>query len=306
MSNAASSLLTNVHITNPRRHLQLALTERRAIRPTATMRQHLMRSQPLRSHYRLRHEESSSFLTTQATLVRLSIARRFATTTSRPASSPSSLRAFRHSPSPRLQLLPVCNRRSFINIPNIFPNNNKNNNTPQNLRTLRASRTLPFPPAPLYEIIASVESYASFLPFLAASTVTARDQTSGYPSQAFLTVGYGPFTETFTSAVNCDKARWVVEARSGGGVGDDGRPIPGGDEGLFGYLSTKWELIPVGQQQQTNGGGSGLETEVRLEIRFRFENPMHTAMMTAVEDKVAGLMMEAFERRMKEQMTLNR
>lgn len=80
-------------------------------------------------------------------------------------------------------------------------------------------------------------------------------------------------------------------------MGDDGKPIPGGDEGLFSHLSTKWELVPRSSQD---------ETEVRLEIRFRFQNPMHTAMMSAVEDKIAGVMIEAFERRIKEQMTLNR
>lgn len=190
-------------------------------------------------------------------------------------------------------------RRSFINIPNIF--NNNNNNSPEAIRTLRATRTLPFAPSPLYEIIASVESYSEFLPFLGASTVTARDQNTGYPSQAFLTVGYGPFTETFTSRVICDRDNWTVEARSGGGVGEDGKPIPGADEGLFSHLSTKWELVPLSPK-----GAAGSETEVKLEIRFRFQNPMHTAMMSAVEDKVAGVMIEAFERRIKEQMTLGR
>jgi coenzyme Q-binding protein COQ10 len=253
--------------------------------------QQLSRSRILRRNLQLCREQNSD-------LTPKSIARSYAS-----KSASTSLRNQLHTPrrsaARPVQLLPVCHRRSFINIPNIFPNNN-NNNTPENIRTLRASRTLPFPAAPLYEIIASVESYAEFLPFLAASTVTARDSASGFPSQAFLTVGYGPFTEKFTSRVNCDRSKWIVEARSGGGVGDDGKPIPGGDEGLFGYLSTKWELVPrpAGQQQQ--------ETEVHLEIRFRFQNPMHTAMMSAVEGQVAGVMIEAFERRIKEQMTLNR
>lgn len=92
-----------------------------------------------------------------------------------------------------------------------------------------------------------------------------------------------------------------MEARSGGGVGEDGKPIPGADEGLFSHLSTKWELVPLSPK-----GAAGSETEVKLEIRFRFQNPMHTAMMSAVEDKVAGVMIEAFERRIKEQMTLGR
>jgi coenzyme Q-binding protein COQ10 len=119
-------------------------------------------------------------------------------------------------------------------------------------------------------------------------------------------VGYGPFTETFTSKVTCDRDNWIVEARSGGGVGDDGKPIPGADEGLFSHLSTKWELVPLTSKGAAGAAGAGAETEVRLEIRFRFQNPMHTAMMSAVEDKVAGVMIEAFERRIKEQMTLGR
>jgi coenzyme Q-binding protein COQ10 len=197
---------------------------------------------------------------------------------------------------PPTQIQPASHRRSFINLSDILQNANNNDPNNQEIRTLRATRTLNFPPSPLYEIISSVESYAEFLPFLAASTVTERDPQSGYPSQAFLTVGYGPFKETFTARVTCDRAQWVVEARSGGGVGDDGRPVPGADEGLFSHLSTKWQLVP---ESQTDGNQV---TRVLLEIRFRFQNAMHTAMMGAVEDKVAAVMIEAFERRIKEQM----
>lgn len=199
-------------------------------------------------------------------------------------------------------------KRSF-NIPQLssfFPSSSSSSNTNGNNgngdsddgRILRATRTLPFPPPPLFDIIASVESYSDFLPFLTASTVTARDPATGYPTQAFLTVGYGPFSETFTSRVDCDRDRWVVEARSGGGVAEDGKPVPGADEGLFNYLSTRWELIPINKE-----GEQHKETRVQLEIRFRFQNPLHTAMMSAVEDKVAGVMIEAFERRIREKMS---
>jgi coenzyme Q-binding protein COQ10 len=203
------------------------------------------------------------------------------------------------SPRSRTATAPP-HRRTFINISNLFPNNGNNNSNGNDKdnesRTLRATKTLPFPPAPLFEIISSVESYSEFLPFLAASTVTARDPVTNHPTQAFLSVGYGAFSETFTSRVNCDRSRWTVEARSGDGLGDDGNPVPGGDEGLFSHLSTRWELIPRG------GNGGKDETEVKLEIRFRFQNPLHTAMMGAVEHKVAGAMIEAFERRIKEKM----
>lgn len=211
----------------------------------------------------------------------------------RPLSLPSSSQQ-----NPTAQI-PPASRRSFINLSDILQKGGNSNNNNQEICTLRATRTLPFPPAPLYEIISSVESYAEFLPFLAASTVTARDSTSGYPSQAFLTVGYGPFKETFTSRVTCDKSKWVVEARSGGGVGDDGQPVPGGDEGLFSHLSTKWRLVP-----EEGNKGEQKTTQVQLEIRYRFQYALHAAMMASVENSVATVMIEAFERRIKEQMVL--
>jgi len=94
----------------------------------------------------------------------------------------------------------------FFHLPNISAflapsngnGNGNNGNNDSDGRVLRATRTLPFAPAPLFEVVSSVESYSEFLPFLTASTVTARDPTTGYPTRAFLTVGYGPFSETFT------------------------------------------------------------------------------------------------------------
>ena len=47
-------------------------------------------------------------------------------------------------------------------------------------------------------------------------------------------------------------------------------------------------------------GGKG--TEVRLDIRFQFVNPLYAAVSSAVSDKVAGLMIEAFEKRAREQL----
>lgn len=157
-----------------------------------------------------------------------------------------------------------------------------------------------------------MESYEKFLPFLSASTVTARDSVTGYPTRAFLTVGYGRFQETFTSKVDCDDAdgKWVVEARSGREYdsetttakkeGDDG------GEGLFEYLNTRWELFPVnaggGAQGGQERGVSRLptQTKVTLQIQFRFRSAIHATVMSAVEDRVAAMMIEAFEQRMKE------
>ncbi|CAK39689.1 uncharacterized protein An07g09240 [Aspergillus niger] len=158
-------------------------------------------------------------------------------------------------------------KRPFLS--SFLPNSDSASKT----RHLTATRTLPHPPAPLFDIISSVESYSSFLPFLTASTVTHRDPTTNYPTRAFLTVGYGPLSETFTSKVTCDPENWVVEAQSGA---------------KYGYLSTRWEL-------ESQGEGKG--TVVRLDIRFEFRSQLHAAMMGAVEGQMAGVMVEAFEKR---------
>lgn len=193
------------------------------------------------------------------------------------------------------------------------PNNGNGNSSPK--RVLTATRTLPYTPALLFKVISSVESYSQFLPFLNESTVTARDPVTGYPTQAFLTVGYGPLSETFTSRVDCDPATWTVEARSGAKYGN-GKPdggsgggaasglssfFPGASEGIFEYLSTRWELVPVAGAGAEAAGGP--QTKVHLEVRFEFRNQLHATVMGAVEGQMASLMIEAFEKRIRESHT---
>ncbi|KAJ6095485.1 hypothetical protein N7486_006231 [Penicillium sp. IBT 16267x] len=217
----------------------------------------------------------------------------------------------RERPLPSRQLTPSCTyelqKRSF-NLPSLSSflptGNNNGDNSPK--RLLKASRTLPYSPALLFKVISSVEAYSEFLPFLTASTVTARDSQTGYPTQAFLTIGYGPFRETFTSRVDCDPSKGTVEARSGAKFGTPegsaGSSIssglssffPGANEGIFEYLSTRWELTPVDVK-----GGSP-QTKVNLEVQFEFRNQLHASFMGAVEGQMAGLMIEAFEKRMQE------
>jgi coenzyme Q-binding protein COQ10 len=123
-------------------------------------------------------------------------------------------------------------------------------------------------------------------------------------------VGYGPLSETFTSRVDCDPATWTVEARSGAKYGDgkaggSGSGLssffPGASEGIFEYLSTRWELVPV---PGAGGEGSGLpQTKVNLEVRFEFRNQLHATVMGAVEGQMASIMIEAFEKRIRESHT---
>ncbi|RLM00165.1 hypothetical protein CFD26_107136 [Aspergillus turcosus] len=230
--------------------------------------------------------------------------------TVRPSTSPALVPRISHHPPYQRPTPPTPTTRSTLrtrrhfnlsSLSSLFPQNNGNNNNTKS-RVLTATRTLPYPPEALFKVISSVESYSQFLPFLTASTVTHRSPETGYPTRAFLTVGYGPLSETFTSRVDCNRDKWIVEARSGARFGVDSKDgqedgmFPGANEGIFEYLSTKWELVPMPVPVQ----GGGVQTRVQLEIQFEFRNQFHAAMMSAVEGQMAGVMIEAFEKRIRE------
>ncbi|KAI9158778.1 Coenzyme Q-binding protein coq10 [Paramyrothecium foliicola] len=159
---------------------------------------------------------------------------------------------------------------------------------------LHATRVLPYASDPLYELIADVDSYSQFVPYCAISRVTqwSAPDANGrrWPALADLHVGWGGFNETFTSRLHCEPGAFVEavsgDAQSGG---------PGGPASVFKSLVTRWSLRPLANQPAPS-------TEVRLSIKYQFVNPLYAAVSAAVSDKVAGMMVEAFEQRARERL----
>lgn len=72
--------------------------------------------------------------------------------------------------------------------------------------------------------------------------------------------------------------------------------------GILTHLLTRWTVrrFPFKPPGQANTELPPKEhTEVSLTIEYQFSNPMYSAMSSAVADKVAGVMIEAFEKRVK-------
>lgn len=202
---------------------------------------------------------------------------------------------------------------------------------------LTATRTLPYPSAAIYNIIADVPQYSSFLPYCQASTVTrwsAPDRTTHtrWPSEARLVVGWAGITEAFRSRIYCVPGR-VVEAVGGASrttlaeediahhrvtaaVGG----AAGGETGvkeqeqeqeeavrteLLTHLLTRWTVrpLPCTPSPTTSAQGetarSREQTEVSLAIEFQFANPIYGTLSAGAAPKVAEMMIRAFEERVK-------
>jgi len=194
-------------------------------------------------------------------------------------------------------------QRSFITLPGTES------------QSLSATRILPYKSSSLYNLIADVDSYSSFLPYCLGSNVTkwSSPDANGkmWPSEADLKVGWGGYEETFTSRLYCVPGS-IVEALSGEAVTDLAKSelshhsetinSPVEANAIFKSLSTRWALKPfhykppTGQPQtDKTEHPSRDQTEVHLTIDFQFANPLYAALSKAVAPRVAGIMIEAFE-----------
>jgi len=212
------------------------------------------------------------------------------------------LRTLRPSPAFRSFHL----QRSFITLPGT------------ETTSLSETRILPYRYTSVYALIADVDSYSSFLPYCQESKVTewsAKDKDGKtWPAKADLTVGWGGYEEKFTSRLFCIPNS-VVEALGG----DAQTTLSRGDlnhysstfepptaTNIFKCLSTKWTVKPFhykppsGRPQMDNAIHPARDqTEVHLGIEFQFSNPVYAGLSKVVAPKVAGVMIEAFERRAK-------
>ncbi|KAF2034745.1 hypothetical protein EK21DRAFT_97377 [Setomelanomma holmii] len=192
---------------------------------------------------------------------------------------------------------PTIQKRTFL--PNPFAAD-----APSTPQTLNAHRTLPYPSAPIYSIIADVPSYASFLPYCQRSDIThwsAPDATyhRRWPSEGILASGFGGITESFVSRVYCVPGRYV---ESVGGDTETSLPADeiqhhlsssgaaarnAGDNGLLRHLRSKWKIEDLGADK----------TGVTLSLEYAFANPFYAALSGGVANKVAEVMIRAFEAR---------
>jgi coenzyme Q-binding protein COQ10 len=127
------------------------------------------------------------------------------------------------------------------------------------------SRTVPYRADQLFDLVADVAAYPQFLPWCVGARIRSRSETE---LVADLTIGFGPFRESFTSRVTL--------ARPG-----DIRVTY--ENGPFRYLKNEWRFAPA-------PGGCRVDFSVDFEFRSR----LLQAAIGVVFDQAVRRMVAAF------------
>jgi coenzyme Q-binding protein COQ10 len=129
-------------------------------------------------------------------------------------------------------------------------------------------QVVPYTPEQLFDLVADVGSYPRFLPWCVASRVRSRTETQ---LLADLTIGFGPFRESFSSRVTLDRPNRVVVKY---------------ENGPFRYLNNQWDFLP-----------HGTGTEVAFFVDFEFRSRILQAAIGVVFNEAVRRMVNAFLKR---------
>lgn len=131
------------------------------------------------------------------------------------------------------------------------------------------TRSLPYTPEQMFDLVADVGSYAHFLPWVTSVRVRSDSKTE---TVADLLVGYKGIKESFTSRVHKTRPNHVrVDYLDG--------PLK--------HLHNEWQFRP-------NGTGG---VTVDFEVEFAFKNKLFDMLAAQMFDKALRKMIGAFEKR---------
>jgi coenzyme Q-binding protein COQ10 len=130
------------------------------------------------------------------------------------------------------------------------------------------SQIVPYSPEQLFDLVAEVAKYPQFLPWCVAARVRSRTETQ---LLADLTIGFGPFRESFSSRVALHRPDSIVVTY---------------ENGPFQHLTNSWAFHPVPEG-----------TRVDFHVDFEFRSRILQAAIGVVFHEAVRRMVGAFHRR---------
>lgn len=141
------------------------------------------------------------------------------------------------------------------------------------MTTYAEKKIVPYAPAQLFALVGDVAKYPSFLPWCVGARIRSH---VGNDLVADLTIGFGPFRESFTSRVT------MVPPDATGACAINVKY----ENGPFKYLHNRWHFIPDAQG-----------CLVDFYVDFEFRNFVLQKAIGAVFGEAVRLMVNAFLRR---------
>ena len=137
------------------------------------------------------------------------------------------------------------------------------------------TRHVPYTAELMYRVVADVERYPQFLPWVVALRVLSREHAeSREVVTAEMAVGYGALREKYTSRVILDPAALTIDVTQ--------------TSGPFRVLENRWRFTPDGEG-----------CRVDFSIAYEFKSRLLNAVAGATFGKVYVKMADAFEARAK-------
>ena len=134
----------------------------------------------------------------------------------------------------------------------------------------------------LIDLVLDIEKYPEFVPFCLASHVYERNNKGGHTFIiADLTIGKGPFKDTYKSDVRFDKVKSIINVTNIGGP--------------LNHLENNWKFIE-----------SDNSTEILFDIDFEIENKFLNLVMTKSFQYGLNKIADAFQKRAHELYQFNK
>lgn len=130
------------------------------------------------------------------------------------------------------------------------------------------NRIVPYSQEQMYDLVADVASYPKFLPWCVGARVRTQTETEII---ADLTIGFGPFRETFTSRVDLERPH-LVKVKY--------------ERGPFKYLNNNWMFDP-----------DPAGCRVRFFVDFEFRSRLLQSAIGVVFNEAVRRMVNAFLKR---------
>jgi coenzyme Q-binding protein COQ10 len=127
---------------------------------------------------------------------------------------------------------------------------------------------IPYRPEQLFDLVADVGKYPEFLPWCTGARVRSRTDTE---LVADLTIGFGPFRESFTSRVTLERPKRIRVQY---------------ENGPFKYLNNQWVFTHTPQG-----------TQVDFWVDFEFRNRLLQKAIGVVFSEAVKRMVSAFTKR---------